>query len=224
MKTPLVLISGLLSDKNLWKHQVEHLSDIASIQVFSPSENSPEAMIKHILDESPPTFALAGHSMGGWLSLEMMRVAPSRVTKLCLLNTTSRRDSDKKRIQREKMIQMAEQGQFDKVIKKLLDHFVFQSSAKEQVEKMFLAVGKEAFIRQEQSMMKRRELTSLLPTIACKTLVIHAAEDKNFSLKEHQELAKQIPKAYLAIIEDSGHMSPMEMPEAVTDLLRLWLK
>ena len=64
-----------------------------NISVISAIQDTPQKMIQAILDEAPPKFALAGHSMGGWLCLEIMRVAPSRVSKLCLLNTTKEMDS-----------------------------------------------------------------------------------------------------------------------------------
>ena len=88
---------------------------------------------------------------------------------------------------------------------------------------MFLSEGPEVFIHQEQAMMQRKETLSILPQIACPTLLIHAAQDRNFSLQEHQELTAHIPGAKIAIVEDSGHMSPLEMPQAVTALLRFWL-
>ncbi len=87
---------------------------------------------------------------------------------------------------------------------------------------MFLEVGKEAFIHQEKAMLARHESQSILPTIQCPVLVIHATQDKNFSQEEHEELAHQIPNAKLAIVEKSGHMSPMEAPQAIADLLRSW--
>lgn len=180
-------------------------------------------MVEAILEAAPPKFALAGHSMGGWLCLEVMRVASSRVTKLCLLNTTFRSDSEEKRISRQKMILKAEKGQFREVVKEIADHFVFNPLVKNDVEKMFLDVGEEAFIHQEHAMLERDECQSILPTISCSTLVIHAAQDRIFSLQEHQELAEKIKNAKLAVIEDSGHMTPMEMPQAVTALLKFWL-
>jgi pimeloyl-ACP methyl ester carboxylesterase len=223
MKPPLVLLSGLLSNKTLWQHQVRHLSDVASIQVISPSQDTPKKMIQAILDKAPSKFALAGHSMGGWLCLEIMRAAPSRVSRLCLLNTTAREDSEEKRLARQQMILKAENGQFPEVVKELVEKLVFNPLVKKEVEKMFLEVGQEAFIHQEKAMLARNECQSILPTIKCPVLVIHAAEDKNFALEEHEELVDQIPHAKLAIIEKSGHMSPMEAPQVVTELLRSWI-
>ena len=88
---------------------------------------------------------------------------------------------------------------------------------------MFLEVGEEAFIAQQNAMLIRKESQPILPAIACATLVVYAAQDKNFTLAEHEELVHHIPNAKLAIVEDSGHMSPLEVPQAITALLRFWL-
>jgi len=61
----LVLIPGLLSNERLWQHQLKYLSELATISAFNPSQDSPNKMVEAILQMAPPTFALAGHSMGG---------------------------------------------------------------------------------------------------------------------------------------------------------------
>ncbi len=223
MQIPLVLLSGLLSNATLWEHQIHHLSGIAEVQPLSSSQDTPEKMVRAILDQAPPQFALAGHSMGGWLCLEVMKAAPSRVTQLCLLNTTWRMDPEEKTVRRQQMVQKTERGQFREVVKGLIESLVFNPLVKNAVETMFLEVGEETFLHQEKAMMARSACQSILPKILCPTLVVHAAQDNVFSLEEHQELAKRIPNAKLAIVEDSGHMSPMEMPQAITALLRFWL-
>lgn len=223
MKTPLLFISGLLSNESVWSHQVKSLRDLAFIKVVSPRQDSPQKMVEEILEQAPDPFILVGHSMGGWLCLEVMRRAKERVTKLCLLNTTARSDTPIKKTKRKEMIQRVERGQFREVVKELVDYFVFNTSVKNEVEKMFLKVGEQAFLRQEKSMLIREECESILPTIQCPTLVIHAAEDKVFTLEDSQGLANHIPHAKLAIIEDCGHMSPLESPGAVNSLLGSWI-
>lgn len=223
MKTPLVLLSGLLSNEVLWHHQTSHLNDIAAIRVISASESTPNAMVQAILDEAPPKFALAGHSMGGWLCLEVMRTAPSRVTKLCLLNTTARMDSEEKRSRRQQLIQKTEQGLFREVVREMVQNFICNPHVKLDVENMFLEVGEETFINQEKAMLSRSECQSILSSIRCPALVVHASKDKIFSLDGYKELVSRMQNAKLAIVEDSGHMSPMEVPQAVTALLRFWL-
>lgn len=223
MKTPLVLLSGLLSNESIWHHQTRHLSDIADIRIISSSQDTPKAMVQAILDKAPPKFALAGHSMGGWLCLEIMKVAPSRVTQLCLLNTTARMDSEEKRARRQKMVLQTEKGHFQEVVKELVENLVCNPHVKHDVEKMFLDVGEEVFVHQQRAMIARDECQSILPHIICPTLVIHAAKDGFFSFEEQRELVDQIQNAKLAVVEDSGHMSLIEMPQAITALLKFWL-
>lgn len=223
MKTPLVLLSGLVSNSRVWQHQVESLSSVADPQVITSTASTPEEMVASILDQAPQTFALAGHSMGGWLCLEVMRVAPERVEKLCLINTTARSDSPEKAKRRKEMITRAERGEYATIARELALFFVRQSGVLREVERMFLQEGKGVFINQEKAMLVRDECFSILPTIQCPTLVIHAKEDPLFSLEEHQELQQGISGAKLCMVADSGHMSPMEIPQAITSLLEQWL-
>ena len=44
-------------------------------------------MARMVLSTAPQRFALAGHSMGGRVALEIMRLAPERVARLALLDT-----------------------------------------------------------------------------------------------------------------------------------------
>jgi pimeloyl-ACP methyl ester carboxylesterase len=79
------------------------------------------------------------------------------------------------------------------------------------------------YIRQITAMIKDYETLPLLPRITCPTLAIHGRQDPLFSLEEHLVMTSAIPNARLAIIEECGHASPLERPQAVTALLRLWL-
>lgn len=223
MHDPLFLIPGLLSNEYLWQHQVKHLTDSAEIMMYLPTQNSSEKIVEDFLKTAPPRFALAGHSMGGWLCLEILRAAPTRVSKLCLLNTTARDDSKAKKVKRQEMIQRSKNGQFEEIVEELASFFTNNPQLELDIRQMFLDVGSQIFIRQEEAMLNRSSCESILRSIQCPTLVIHAAQDKNFTIEEHVELVEKIPDAKLAIVEDSGHMSPLEMPQAITSLLRFWL-
>lgn len=161
--------------------------------------------------------------MGGWLALEIMRHAPERVEKLYLLNTTARLDSKEKAMHRQEMVQKAKNGHFEEVAKTLSLALAFTPSIQEQNYAMFLSFGKEAFIRQEESMLQREDCVPLLPLIKVPTLIIHAKKDAVFSIDDHLELCQNIPGARLAEIDECGHMSPLEAPQTVTSFLRYGL-
>ena len=223
-KKEIFFISGLLSNESVWKYQIESLGGRAITKVVSPTEETPQKMLDKILKEAPDRFVLIGHSMGGWLAMEVMRKAKDRVSSLCLLNTTARSDSPEKRNKRLELISRAQKGEFPSIVRELVDNFVVVPSAKKEVEKMFFEVGVDAFIRQEKSMLSREEFESILPTISCPTLVIHAEKDKLFSLDDHQNIVNKIPNAKLEIVENSGHMSPLEMPDKVNSFLKKWIE
>ncbi len=84
----LVLVPGLLCDQAVWKPQMKALKGVARIQVADHGDlDSLSAMAEAILAKAPPKFAVAGHSMGGRVALEVVRRAVSRVTGLALLDT-----------------------------------------------------------------------------------------------------------------------------------------
>ena len=91
LKQPLVLLPGTLCDRHLWAHQVKHLSDVAEIHFGDLSQSSSvKDVAQDVLQNAPDEFALAGHSMGAIIALEIMRQAPERVTKLAISSGNAR--------------------------------------------------------------------------------------------------------------------------------------
>src|SRR5260370_20869502 len=82
-KQPLLLLSGLLCDETVWAEIPERLGDAAEVRVISFGRFSsiPE-MAEHVLAVAPERFAIAGHSMGGRVALEVIRTASQRITAL----------------------------------------------------------------------------------------------------------------------------------------------
>src|SRR5262245_34836681 len=112
-RTPLILLPGLLCDRALWAHQTEFLADIAETSVPDLGlDDGVEAMAARVLAAAPPRFALAGLSMGGYVAHAVMRAAPDRVTRLALLDTSARPDTEEQKSRRRGLIQLAEIGKF----------------------------------------------------------------------------------------------------------------
>src|SRR5258707_6335089 len=95
MTVELLLLPGMLSDAAVWAPQIAALRDICSPRVAEYGElDSIEAMAEAALGDAAPAFALAGHSMGGRVALEISRRAPGRVRKIALLGTDFRAPAD----------------------------------------------------------------------------------------------------------------------------------
>ena len=87
---------------------------------------------------------------------------------------------------------------------------------------MGVRLGGAAF--RQQSMLERPGDLHLLDQIRCPTLVIAAGHDRLRSLQESQELHARIVGADFALIEDSGHMIPIEAPHALLGVIVPWLE
>src|SRR5262245_34932037 len=88
MGLDVVLLPGLVCDAAVWAHAAAALGARASVQIAHHGElDSLGGMAEKVLREALPRFALAGHSMGGRVALEVLRRAPERIAALALLDT-----------------------------------------------------------------------------------------------------------------------------------------
>src|SRR5262245_57432811 len=85
---PLVLLPGIVCDHAVWDPVIPALSRTAACQLHETGRaRTLGAMAERVLAAAPPAFALAGHSMGGRVAIEIVRRAPERVRSLALLDT-----------------------------------------------------------------------------------------------------------------------------------------
>ena len=113
---PLVLIPGLLCSARLYAPQIAALWPHGPIMVADHRRDAKmNGIAERILAEAPPRFALAGLSMGGYIAFAMMRVAPKRITRLALLDTSARPDTPEQTATRKTQMAMAESGKFDEI-------------------------------------------------------------------------------------------------------------
>jgi pimeloyl-ACP methyl ester carboxylesterase len=229
-KSPLVLVPGLLCDAQLWRSQVEDLSDIADIWIADHTRSDTMAGVaQDVLADAPfARFALAGLSMGGYIALEIMRQAPQRVARLGLLDTAAGAELPEQTRKRLDFIALADSGKFLSITDALLPLLMHpsrlgESALTDDVKSMAKNIGKGAFVRQERAIMSRADSLGLLASIACPTLVLCGRQDALTPLARHEEIAAGIKDARLEVIEDCGHLSTLEKPAQVNAALRRWL-
>jgi len=229
-RTPLVLLPGLLCDRALWQHQIDNLADLAAMSVPDLGlDDSVEAMARRVLDGAPARFALAGLSMGGYVAHAIMRVAPERVARLALIDTSARPDTEEQKSRRRGLIELAAKGKFKGVTPRLLPLLVHPARLEDKplsgaVMDMAERIGKPAFLRQQKAIMARPDSRPHLPRYRCPTLVAAGRSDALTPIEVNAEMASLIPGATWVIIEQSGHLAPMEQPVATTALMRYWLQ
>lgn len=227
----VLLIPGLLCDRGVWTSQLEDLSKAFECRVARLDvQDSIDAMASAVLALSNGMFSLVGHSMGGYVALEVMRRAPDRVRRLALLNTQPRADSQDQAVRRKALFEEAQRGGFREVIAgfpPLLFHEsrLSDTSLIKAFDEMAERVGKDAFLRQQRAIMGRVDSVATLAGITCPTLVLCGRQDLITPLENSQLMASMIPGAApLVVLEECGHMAPMEQPVAVVAALRSWME
>jgi len=222
------ILPGLLEDADAFEAVIEGLKDVATCVVADLTRaNTMAGLANEALKQAPwEKFLLAGHSMGGYVALEVMRQAPQRVTALALLNTNARPDTPESTENRRRLMALADRD-FEAVSTTLLPRLMNKEHLEDPlltgtIGQMALAVGKDSFKRQEEAIIGRIDSRPHLKDIRCPTLVIAASEDQLMPVAVLKEMADAIPGARLELVEDSGHMTTLEHPERIVELLRDW--
>jgi pimeloyl-ACP methyl ester carboxylesterase len=231
LKAPVVFLPGLLATAAVWSPVIERLDGRADPWIADlTADDSIAAMATRVLADAPrERFALAGHSMGGYVALEIMRRAPGRVERLALLDTQARPDTAEAIERRRALIELAQADRLDEVAERLIP-VVFDSV--EIVDPRLVAlhrdmvrtVGAAAFLRQQRAIMDRVDSRPTLSAIGCPTLVLCGVHDLLTPLDRHQEMASAIPGAKLVVVQGAGHFSPIERPYEVAFALANWLQ
>lgn len=228
-RLPLVLLPGMPLDAALWDHQTRHLADVAAISVGDlTGRDSMAALAGAVLAAAPPRFALGGLSMGGYVAFEILRQAPERVAKLALFDTSARPDTPEQTANRKDGIALVRQGKLRQVVAASLPRLVHpdrvrETAIVESVQAQAQRIGPDNYALQQTAIMNRPDSRPGLAAIRCPTLVLCGRQDVITPPEVHAEIAAGVPGARLVVVEDCGHLSAMERPQAVTALLREWL-
>jgi pimeloyl-ACP methyl ester carboxylesterase len=226
----LLFLPGLLEDADAFAAVIEQIGDRAHCTVADLTRSdSIAALARDALSQAPPgPISLAGHSMGGYVALEAVRQAPARIERLALVNTNARPDSPESTENRRRLLALAERD-FPAVIAALLPRLMTPAHLEDAiltgiVDGMALSVGKEGFARQQEAIIHRVDSRPHLAAIRCPTAVIAARGDQLMPLALLQEIADEISGARLTVVEDCGHMAPIEQPARVSEALIEWLE
>lgn len=227
---PILLIPGLGGSPQIYAPVAAALWGFGPVTVANHvRDDNIGAIARRILAEAPPRFALAGHSMGGYVALEIMRQAPDRVARLALINTQARPDSPEAKERRAALIARIKAGGYRDVLDGLFPGFVHPSrhgdaGLRQLVHDMGDDVGADGFVRQLGAIMARPDSRATLATIRCPTLVLTGDTDNTLSNTLSVEMADGIHGAKLVIIPDCGHLPQPEKPHETAAALADWLQ
>lgn len=227
---PLLLLPGTLCNEALFAHQVVHLADLVRPQMVAVHlQDNLHDVARYVLQQVEGPFAVVGLSYGGIVALEMWRQAATRIVKMALLNTTPRPASPETRERQQRFVGMAHLGEFRSITTDFLKDAMLHPDhrrdrkLRETVLDMAETIGIQGFVNTVKAQLNRPDSTPDLPRITCPTLVLTGREDNVVPLSVHTEMAQALPNSRLVIVDHCGHLSTIEQPEIVTNVLREWL-
>ncbi|MEO8306637.1 MAG: alpha/beta hydrolase [Pseudomonadota bacterium] len=231
----LVLVPGLMCDAAVWRAQIAVLSDGRDIQVAEHAlSDSLDEMAQRILDQAPPRFALAGHSMGGRVALEVVARAPGRVSRLALLDTgyeplAPGEPGDREKAGRYRLLEIAQRDGMLSMARDWARGMVHparltDATLMDAIHSMIVRAGLAQFEAQIRALLARPDRTQLLATLRMPTLVLCGRDDNWSPLSRHEVMAQLIKASHLVGVPECGHMSTMERPQAIANAMQDWLE
>ncbi len=226
---PLMLLPGLMCDARVFAPQIEEFASRLPVMVWPTTQGDRiEEIASDILTGAPPRFALLGHSMGGIVAMEVIRRAPSRVTRACLISTSPLAETPEQAAAREPRMVAARAGRLDDALREDAAGYGFapgpdRMTVQARLLEMGLSLGADIYRRQSRALQRRRDQQATLKTIRAPTMVICGVHDRITPVRRHEFMAEMIPYAQLRVIEAAGHLPTLEAPGAVSDALHDWM-
>lgn len=231
----LLLVPGLMCDAAVWTPLLPSLALYADCHIVDHGmADSLGTMAEQLLATAPPTFAMAGHSMGGRVALEVMRRAPERVTRLALLDTGYKAKAtgaagDEEARKRYALLEIARTQGVRAMAQVWVQGMVApdrlaDTELVEAIVTMLARKSADVFASQIQALLNRPDTMDVLSTLRIPTLVACGQQDSWSPPSQHEEIASYIPaRPLVQTIANAGHMATMERPAASAQLLIDWL-
>lgn len=234
--TPLVLVHGFPLDSSSWNELIPYLKDhfdliLPDLRGFGKSTTveAPYTLsdmaddLAGLLDDlGVEKTALAGHSMGGYISLAFAKKYPQRVSGLGLIASQAAADAPEGKERRYKTAaDVAEKG-----VGVVVDAMTPKLSADVRVQEFVRGVierqSKQAVIGALKAMAEREDAMPILSSFNFPLVLIHGDADQLIPIERAKEIKSANPSATLLELKGAGHMPMMEFARQTADGLMIF--
>lgn len=243
-KQTIILIHGFPFDYTMWTSQIRALQknyrviayDVRGLgkSYVGDGQYTLEFFVDDLFSlvhemqlEKP---VLCGLSMGGYIALRAVERDQSRFNGLILMDTKSEADDDTDKLNRSKGINTINTEGLDKFIDDLIPTLFAEESLKnkkatvENIKNVAMSHSPAGVKGSLLAMACRTSTTRFLKKIKLPSLVMGGSFDKLTPPQAMREMADKIKDAEFAIVPKAGHLSPVENPSFVNDMLCGFIK
>lgn len=241
--TPIVFAHGLTFDRHMWDHQIRTLSPryrCIAVDLRGHGGSGGESEEYSLEDEAESLHALMGRlgarpahlvglSMGGMIGLRLALAHPESVRSLALLDTSAEAELPERAPQYEALAAMAKARGPGSVVGAVLPIMFSQGFLQGQPEAVaryqsdFGGLNMDGLEAATKAVTRRTDILGEISRIRVPTLVIVGERDIATTPDKAQHIVERIAGARLETIPGSGHMTPIEQPERVSQLLSEFL-
>jgi len=226
----IVLLHGFLENKKMWKEYVDFFSEkyrVITIDLLGHGESEPLGYVHEMEDNANvvnevlknikiETAIIVGHSMGGYVALAFAELYPDKIQKLVLLNSTSKEDSEERKLNRTRAIKAVKQNYASFVSLAIANLFSENNRTRlaEEIEKVkteALKTPLQGIIASQEGMKIRKDREWILKENRFPVLLILGKKDPVLNYEENLSQIEDTT-AELVSFED-GHMSQIENKE-----------
>ncbi|WP_405610307.1 alpha/beta fold hydrolase [Polaribacter sp. Asnod1-A03] len=239
--TAIILIHGFLENASMWDKitpelikrnrvitldllghgQSDCLGYIHSMELFSETINF---VLKNLKIRK---YILVGHSLGGYISLSISKINSNNIKGLCLLNSTSYKDSEERkkiRIRANKLVQ----NNFENMVNMSVSNLFYQKNSakfKEEISKVkteALKTSLQGYIAAQEGMKNRPDSTFFLKNSTFKKLLIIGEKDPVLNYQNSIKEAKETNSDFVVL--PCGHMTHIENKDELITILKDFVK
>ena len=227
MKPFIVLMPGMMCNQDVFSHQINVLDNFFNVIVIEFNEHRDiELGVKNLVSNLPNKFHLLGHSMGGIVAMELVKQHSKRVLSLALLNTNPYEEKQELKDKRNKTLKELDSLDLISLMKSDYISRYFPDDCRDknkliqQCVDMASILDKKVFYNQSVALRDRKDQTSILENVDCKTLIICGERDQLCPVSYHSDMNKMIKSSDLIVLEGVGHMPIIECPLIVNNHLK----
>jgi pimeloyl-ACP methyl ester carboxylesterase len=175
-------------------------------------------------------FVLGGHSMGGYVALQVAAEHRDRLAGLVLVDTRAAADTESAAERRREAAAEIRQGRRGAFLDGLLPGLVGHSTRERQPELLDVLRGMAAGVPDHvlagclDGMRGRPDRRSLLGELQVPALVMVGAEDELVPVEEARTMAEALPRGRLKVVPEAGHTPTLERPVVAGDAIAVFVR
>ena len=240
----LVLLHGYLESLEVWDEFAGQLGKTGYrvITLDLPGHGISEVMgethtmdflaetVKQLLDKlGVSKVALIGHSMGGYAALAFAKLYPETLNALVLFHSTPDADSEEKKADRLREIEIVKAGRKE-MLSRILPGTRFASENRKKLTDEIDALGLQVMLTEDEGiiailngMMQRVDMNPMLKELKVPQLFIFGRFDELIPVEKAEALIAKNPQAQVAWLEHSGHMGFLEEPVRSLEIIEAFI-